>query len=125
MESEAPMRADRRGFRRWIAVSIVLLPPVALLLANLWLASPFGRGWLAGKLQGRTGLEAHVGGASVSPWNGIILQQVELLQPVALRASVFHADPGAAVASSHDFVEKANAFGAEIGKRLREQERKE
>lgn len=88
METEAPMRGDRRGFRRRLAIGIVLLPPVLLLMANLWLASPFGCGWLAGKLQARTGLEAQVGGASVSPWDGIVLKQVELRQPAPLRASV-------------------------------------
>jgi hypothetical protein len=88
METEAPLRGNRRGFRRRLAIGIVALPPVALLLVNLWLASPFGCSWLAGKLQARTGLEARVGSASVTPWNGIILKQVQLRQPVPLRTSV-------------------------------------
>jgi hypothetical protein len=88
MENETPMRGDRRGFLRRIAIGIVLLPPALLLIVNLWLASPLGCGWLAGRLQARTGLEAHVSSASVTPWDGIILKQVEVRQPAPLRVAL-------------------------------------
>ncbi len=90
MDSEAPIGEIRRGSRRWRRVVLVLLalPAIALLLGNLLLASPWGCRWIAGKIQGRTGLETRVAGASWSPWNGAALNGLEFLQPVALRPVV-------------------------------------
>jgi hypothetical protein len=90
MESEAPIGEIRRGSRRWRRVVLILLafPAIALLLGNLLLASPWSCRWIAGKIQGRTGLETRVAGASWSPWNGASLNGLEFLQPVALRAVV-------------------------------------
>lgn len=82
------MRENRRGSRRWFWIVVPALPFAALLLANVWLACPPGRQWIAGKIQRRTGLEARVGGSSVWPWSGVSLREVELLQPPALRAMV-------------------------------------
>jgi hypothetical protein len=90
MTPEAPMRGNRRGIRRWFWIILVLaaLPFAAAVLANLWLASTPGCHWVAAKIQHRTGLEARIGGASVWPWSGVTLLNVELLQPVALRPAV-------------------------------------
>ncbi len=88
MDLEAPKRADRRGFRRWIWIGVAGFPAAVFLLGNLWLASPFGCAWLAAKLQGRTGLETHVGGVSVTPWSGVVIRQIEMLQPAPLQAAV-------------------------------------
>ncbi len=90
MDSAAPIGGKRRGLRRWRrAIPALLgLPVVALLLGNLALSSAWSCRWLAAKIQHRTGLEARVGGASWSPWNGASISGLELLQPVPLRALI-------------------------------------
>ncbi len=97
MTEEAPKRGSRRGIRRWLWSLPVVLPVAALLVVNLWLACPPGRGWIAGKIQHRSGLEARVGRCAVWPWSGVSLYDVELLQPAALRSSV--AEPFARIAT--------------------------
>lgn len=88
MEDEAPKRARRRGLRLclWLAPPLILI--AALPALNLWLASPLGRSWIAEKIRQRSGLESRIAGASVSPWNGIQVRGLELLQPAPLRAAV-------------------------------------
>jgi len=89
MNREAPTRENRRGFRRWVWIILVAAPVAALMLGNLWLACPPGRAWIAAKIQPLAGgLETHVRGASISPWNGVTLHHVELLQPKPLRLTV-------------------------------------
>lgn len=89
MSQEAPTRGNRRGFRRrWFGLGVAALPVAVLLLGNLWLACPPGRQWIAGKIQRSAGLEVRVGGASVWPWSGVTVREVELLQPPALRSSL-------------------------------------
>ena len=88
MDSEAPMRAHRRGYRRWMGIILVALPVAGFLLANLWLTLAPGRAWAATKIQSRIGLETHIGGIAVSPWHGVILRDVKLLQPVPLRPTL-------------------------------------
>lgn len=95
---EAPAHAQpgarRRPLRRWILLAvlagclILLGLPLAL---NLWLASPHGCRWMAAQVQSRTRLEARVASASLTPWNGLSIRGIELLQPPPLRAGV--ADP--------------------------------
>jgi hypothetical protein len=80
-----------------LLIALAALPLVLWLAGNLWLASPFGRTWIAGKIQRRTGLEARIGGASVTPWNGLCIRRIELLQPPPLRPAV--KDPLARIAS--------------------------
>lgn len=90
MDQAAPIGANRRGFRRWRRwlLAIATLPLGALALSNLWLASPWGRGWLATKIQHRSGgLPTRVGGASWSPWNGVTLRDVVVSQPPAMDAA--------------------------------------
>lgn len=99
MDEGSPKRGHRRGIRRKIVPALVLLALSVLLIPNLWLASPHGRFWIAGKIQASTGLETRVGSASVLPWRGITLADVELLQPPPLRAAV--PQPLARIASIH------------------------
>jgi hypothetical protein len=88
MNSEAPMCGNRRGFRRWIGITLVALPAAVLALGNLWLSCPPGRSWIASKIQHATRLETRVGGSSVWPWSGVSIHRVELLQALPLRDSV-------------------------------------
>jgi hypothetical protein len=88
MPPALPMCGLRRGGRRRFWIALVVLPAVTFLLAILWLASPLGRGWIATRIQHITGLETRVGGVSVSPWNGIRIDRVELLQPAPLRTTL-------------------------------------
>lgn len=94
METPAPPRPDdrRRKLRRRILITAsagaaVILSGVPAAL-HLWLASPHGCRWVAAKIRSRTGLEARVTGSTLSPWNGLSIRGVELLQPAPLRASV-------------------------------------
>ena len=90
MESEAPIGEPRRGFRRWswLISAVLVLPVLGFLLSNLWLATPWSCRWMAARIEKMTGLEARVGGATWSPWNGACIQAVELLQPAALRQAI-------------------------------------
>lgn len=88
MAAEAPKRGRRRGLRRYLGPALLLAPVAVLPAVNLWLASPFGRAWIAKKIHQRCGLEARVAGASASPWNGIEVQGLEILQPPPLRSAI-------------------------------------
>ena len=90
MDSVAPIGETRRGSsRRRITILILLATPVCgLLLAYLVLNGGITGRWIASKIQARTGMEARVGGASWSPWNGVSINAVELLQPAPLRGAV-------------------------------------
>jgi hypothetical protein len=71
------------------------LPLAALVLGNLWLSLPPARHWVEGKIKHRTGLETRVGNVSVTPWNGIVLRRVQLLQPAPIRPAL--AEPLASI----------------------------
>lgn len=91
MDPGTPVGGKRRGFRRWRVAVFCLLasPALLLLLANLVLSSPWSRRWIAGKIGQRAGgLEARVSSATWSPWNGLSIGGIELLQPPPLRAVV-------------------------------------
>ncbi len=88
MDEEAPKRGRRRGLRRCLWLALPLFPIAALAALNLWLASPPVRSWIAGKIRQRVGLETRIAGATVSPWNGIQLHGLEMLQPAPLRPAV-------------------------------------
>ncbi|MEY3898396.1 MAG: hypothetical protein RLZZ214_3918, partial [Verrucomicrobiota bacterium] len=90
MDSEAPIGENRRGSsrRRRILLILLALPFLGLLLAYFILAGGITGRWIAAKIQTRTGLEARVGGATWSPWNGVSINAVEMLQPTPLRAAV-------------------------------------
>lgn len=85
-EPESPARLPRR--RRWrlkAAGFLAAFPLLAFLASNLWLASAWGRGWMAAKVKGVTTLETRIAGASWSPWNGIRIHGIVLERPAALR----------------------------------------
>ena len=90
MDSEAPIGESRRGSSRWRRTFPILLatPVFALLLGYFILAGGITGRWIASKIQARTGMETRVGGASWSPWNGVSINAVDLLQPAPLRAAV-------------------------------------
>lgn len=57
-------------------------------LSNLWLWSSWGAGTAEAELEKRTGQEWEIGSMSWSPWNGITLYDVRMLQPGDLRAQL-------------------------------------
>lgn len=77
----------RRIFFRGVAL-LAAAPVLFFLLSNLWLATPWGRGWIAEKISSRLGMEAHLEGVNWSPWSGIRLRGLTVLQPPPLRAHV-------------------------------------
>lgn len=114
MDSEAPIGAKRRGFRRWkwLFLMLLLSPVLLFFLSNLCLSTPWARGWIAGKIGRKTGLEARVGAASWSPWNGVSIRSVALLQPPALRTAI------AKPLASFDLIRIAPAWRAWLRGRL-------
>lgn len=90
MESDALVGGKRRGYRRWLRVTLFLavLPVGLFLLGNLFLTCPWSCRWLAAKIEHRTGLKTHIGGLTLSPWNGAAVHDLELLQPAELRAEL-------------------------------------
>ena len=90
MDDAALDGGKRRGSRRrkWAILLLLLSPVVVLLLGNIFLASPWCRHWIADKIHRATGMEASVGTASWTPWNGVTLNHLELLQPEPLRKAM-------------------------------------
>lgn len=91
MDTEAPSGVARRGKRRWLRWSAILLPAIPLAafgLSNLVLNSAKGRSWMAARIQSRTTLETSIGGASWSPWNGVTVRQIRVSQPGPLQEYV-------------------------------------
>ncbi|MBC7979317.1 MAG: hypothetical protein H7Y36_02000 [Armatimonadetes bacterium] len=81
--------------RKWIkkailvAVSLAItVPLLAYGLSNLYLLSPKGREWIAGKIQQRISLETSVRGATWSPWNGVTLYGLQVRQAEPLREAI-------------------------------------
>ena len=91
MDTAAPMAGKSRGYRRWRLVIILLLvlPVVTLLLGNLILSTPWVCRWTAAKIQRHTGgLDTHISGVTFTPWSGISIKGLELLQPLPLRSAL-------------------------------------
>jgi hypothetical protein len=85
------MCVRRRGIRRWIwwlLASLPLFCAACLICINGWLASDSGCAWMARKIQARTGLETSIGRATILPWSGVMVYEMKLLQPPALRSVV-------------------------------------
>jgi hypothetical protein len=88
MDPAVPVgKRGRRPLRR-IAIAAALVLSGAPLALNLFLASGPGCRWIAARVQGRTGLECRVAGTTVTPWSGIEIRGLELLQPPPLRTAV-------------------------------------
>jgi hypothetical protein len=86
MDQAAPSSAQRRGlkhWRRWF-LGLCALPLLGFAISNLWLASPWGRGWIVSKIKQRSGLQADIGGASWSPWRGFSLREIVISPPPEL-----------------------------------------
>lgn len=73
----------RRWWRRGL-IAVVVVPLGLFGLSNLWLATPPGRSWIAGKITRATGLPARVGPASWLPWDGLVLRRIEIERPPQL-----------------------------------------
>lgn len=74
----------RRRWRRRLVLAAVLLPLLLFGLSNLWLATPPGRSWIAGKVTRASGLEARVGPCSWLPWEGVCIRKLVIGRPPAL-----------------------------------------
>jgi hypothetical protein len=87
--SAGPPRSSRwkRRILR-ILVVLALAPLVLLLLGNLALATPWARGWLAQRISLRSGTEVSVGRLGFTPWGGLVIGDLRLRQPPALRAAI-------------------------------------
>lgn len=91
MDSAAPMAGKRRVFRHWRLATLLLLasPMVALLLGNLILSTPGVRHWIAARIQRHSGgLDVRLSGVTLTPWSGISISGLELLQPPPLRTAM-------------------------------------
>ena len=88
MDPAVPAEKRRRRPLRWIALAAALVLLGAPLAFNLFLASGPGRRLVAAQFQRRTGLECRISGSSVTPWNGVEVRGLQLLQPPPLRATV-------------------------------------
>ncbi|GAA5115709.1 hypothetical protein JIN84_20050 [Luteolibacter yonseiensis] len=90
MDAPAPTGGRRTGPRRWgWIILLLILPAVALLLMNLALASPWSCRWLASHIQRRCGgLDVRVEGVTVTPWSGVSIHRLRILQPAPLRSVV-------------------------------------
>jgi hypothetical protein len=85
------MAGMSRGSRRWrpVVIGLLALPVVALLLGNLILSTPWACHKTAVKLQRYTGgLDVHIRSMAFTPWSGISVTGLELLQPAPLRKQV-------------------------------------
>jgi len=58
--------------------------------SNLWLSSRWGTGVAESSLRERTSMDWEIGGVTWSPWNGVTLSDVKMLQPEALREQISH-----------------------------------
>jgi len=74
----------RRRWWRRVLVAAVLLPLILFGLSNLWLATPPGRSWIAGRVSKSIGLPARVGPGSWLPWDGLCLRNIVIERPAAL-----------------------------------------
>ncbi len=65
----------------WLIVALLGL----LVAGRLWLAGPWARDWLAGRLEARIGLPVSIDSLAWWPASGVVLGGVEVGQPEALR----------------------------------------
>lgn len=83
--------SDRRSLRKRCLVLLglaFLSPLVAFGISNLFLLSPKGRNFIAGKIGSRLHLETSVQGATWSFWNGITVYGLRMEQPGLLREAI-------------------------------------
>ena len=90
MDSAAPTVGKSRGSRRWrlVVIFLLALPMLALVSGNLILATPWACRRVAAKIQRHAGgLDARISGMTFTPWGGIFIKNLELLQPIPLRTT--------------------------------------
>lgn len=86
MAADAPKRTARRAIL--ICAVLASLPLVALLAANLTMATPLACSWAATQVTKRIGLEAHLERISYWPWSGLMVHQLQLQQPEPVRKAM-------------------------------------
>lgn len=81
---DEPSRPPRRRCkRRWLLLGGLLSPVIAVLLGNLFLATPWGARWLGGRLSVRTGFTAELKRACWTPWGGFVIEDLRLSLPAS------------------------------------------
>jgi hypothetical protein len=74
-----------RWFRwRGLVVGLLLSVLVSYGVSNLWLSTSWATGIAKNKLKGRTGMDWEIGGMTWSPWNGMTVRDVKVLQSAVL-----------------------------------------
>ena len=88
-ENKSKPKAPRwRRNARWALILLVGGSVLALLLLNLFLATPIGKGLVAKKLSGAMRMPVKVGSATYTPWGGVRLKDIRVEQVAAARAIV-------------------------------------
>ena len=72
---------------RRVLVAAVLVPLLVFGLSNLWLATPPGRSFVAGRISRVVGLPVRVGSGWWLPWSGLALRRIEIGRPPQLAAA--------------------------------------
>ena len=87
MEVDTPLGTPCRARHRWRKALwfVASLPVLLALLGYLFLSSPWSSLWVAAKIQSLTNMDTRVSGISFTPWNGIEINGLEILQPPPLR----------------------------------------
>jgi hypothetical protein len=82
----------KRRWRKWLGLAVLALAvlglPLAFGVSNLFLLSPMGRDFVAGRIQRTIQLETSVRGSTWSPWNGFTVYGLVIKQPPPLRKAV-------------------------------------
>lgn len=86
-QSNPPLPRWKKCLKRG-AILLVGGAFLGLLLLNLFLATPIGRGWVAKKLSGAMRMPVTVGSASYTPWGGVRLKDLRVEQVAAARGIV-------------------------------------
>jgi hypothetical protein len=78
----------RKGLGLAVLAITVLGPPLAFGVSNLFLLSPMGRDYVAGRIQRTIHLETSVRGGTWSPWNGFTIYGLHIEHPEPLRKAI-------------------------------------
>lgn len=82
----------KRRWRKWLGLAVLALavlgPPLAFGVSNLFLMSPKGRDFVAGRIERTIQLETSVQGSTWSPWNGFVVHGLLVKQPGPLREAI-------------------------------------
>lgn len=78
MQDKGSVQANKTIRWKRFLLLLVLSPFILWLVSNLWLVSPWGRGFVEKKLTQKSGLEWRVSGSWWTPWGGVSLWGLEL-----------------------------------------------